>query len=77
MSDRSYAEHPQPWDYGPGAVTRKLYTPGMISYQGREYRISKAFRGQRVGLRPLSEDGLIGVYYCRTKIHEINLREEK
>jgi len=75
MSRRGFKEEVSPWDYGPGAETRKGYAPGLISYGGREYKLGKAFQGRRVGIRPLSEDGLLGVYFCQTKIHEIDLTE--
>lgn len=76
LSPRRFQEEPPPWDYGPGAETRKVYNKGLISYHGREYKIGKAFQGKRVGIRRLPEEGLLGVYYCQTKIHEINLHEE-
>lgn len=74
VSPREFVELPVPWDYGPGTITRKVCVKGRISLHGREYKVGKAFRGRRVGLRPLDQDGLLGVYFCRTKIHEINLR---
>ena len=74
VSPREFVESPLPWDYGPGAITRKVCAKGCISLHGREHKVGKAFRGRRVGLRPLGQDGLLGVYFCRTKIHEINLR---
>jgi len=74
VSPREFVESPVPWDYGPGAITRKVCAKGCISLRGREHKVGKAFRGRRVGLRPLGQDGLLGVYFCRTKIHEINLR---
>lgn len=75
LSRRVFKEEVSPWDYGPGAETRKVYAQGLISYGGREYKIGKAFEGKRVGIRPLSEDGVLGVYFCQTKIHAINLDE--
>lgn len=74
MSPRSFVDHPAVWDYGPGSEVRKIYSKGIIHFRGQEYRVGKAFRGKQVGLRPLSKDGCWGVYYCRTKIREINLR---
>ena len=77
LSPRGFKEEVLPWDYGPGAETRKVYAPGLMSYGGREYKLGKAFEGKRVGIRPLSEDGLLGVYFCQMKVHEINLHEEQ
>jgi transposase InsO family protein len=75
VSLRPFVESPRQWDYGPTATTRKVYDQGVISFRGREYKVGRPFRGRRVGLRPLDQDGRYGVYFCRTKIHEIDLRE--
>jgi transposase InsO family protein len=75
VSPRRFVETPVEWDYGPAAVTRKVYDQGCISFRGREHKVGRAFQGRRVGLRPLDQDGRFGVYFCRTKIHEIDLRE--
>ena len=75
VSPRPYVESPALWDYGPGAVTRKVCGNGRISFRGREYKIGKPFRGRSVGLRPSDADGLYGVYFCRTQIRRIDLRD--
>jgi len=75
MSPRRYVESPSEWDYGPGAVTRSVQEKGYINYRGAIYRVGKAFRGRRVGLRPLDADGVYGVYFCQTHVCEIDLRE--
>lgn len=75
VSPRPFQEHPPPWDYGPGAEIRKVCINGKISFRGRSQRIGKSYVGRTVGLKPLDQDGLWGVYFCRTKIKQIDLRE--
>jgi transposase InsO family protein len=76
VSVRSFVETPEAWDYGPGAVTRSVQNRGLISFRGREFGVGKAFHGRRVGLRPLDADGVYGVYFCRTCIRKIDLKDE-
>ena len=76
VSPRSFVESPEVWDYGPGAVTRSVQAKGSISYRGLTFAVGKAFRGRRVGLRPLDVDGTYGVYFCQTHVCELDLREE-
>jgi putative transposase len=54
---------------------RKVQDKGKFTYQGRIWKISKAFRGYAVGLRPTSQDGCFDVYFCQHKIALINLND--
>ena len=47
----------------------------MIDFQGRPFRISKAFKGQRVALRPSEVDGVFTVRFLASTIAYIDLRE--
>lgn len=75
VSPRSFVESPEAWDYGPGAETRRVQDKGYISYRGFKFVVGKAFRGPRVGLRPLDADGKYEVYFCQTCVCEIDPRE--
>lgn len=72
-SNRSFPESLPPILYNPDDIVRMVDIKGKISFQGRLFRISKAFRGQPVALRPKETDGCFDVYYCQFKISEINL----
>jgi transposase InsO family protein len=74
-SPRPLVESPAAWDYGPGAETRRVCINGTISFHGRTFKVGKAFRGRRVGLRPLDPDGVHGISFCQTQICQIDLRE--
>jgi transposase InsO family protein len=79
---KRYASSPRPFpeelpsiDYGPGAIVRKVYDQGRISFQGHVFEIGKAFIGQPVALRPTTLDGQYDVFYCLAKIAELDLTE--
>ena len=66
---------PEP-DYLPGDVVRRVgTTKGYISFNGRLWRVCDAFRGERVAVRPLAEDGQFGIFFGARKIASLDLRE--
>ena len=74
VSKRSYRSDPEPWDYGPGRLVRKVDMIGYISFQGQTIRISKALSGEHICLTATPEDGLYDVHFCQTYIRTIDLR---
>jgi transposase InsO family protein len=74
QSTRSYPENLPPIQYGPGDQIRKVQYGGWISFRNRPYRISRAFRGEYVALRPTATDGLFDIFFCNQKIDQINLK---
>jgi transposase InsO family protein len=76
VSLRSFPEVLPPIEYGPGDVVRKVQDQGKISFQNRDFRIGKAFRGYSVALRPTLQDGVFTVYFCSHQIAEIRLRDD-
>lgn len=74
LSARCFPEILPPIEYGPDDQVRKVQHGGKISYGNKEYRLPKAFRGQRVALRPTACDGVMDVYFCNQIIHQIDLR---
>lgn len=75
-SSRQYEKNLPPIEYAPDDQVRKVQQGGWISYKGTEYRIPKAFYGQRVAVRPTVSDGLYDVYFCNQKIALINVKEQ-
>ena len=73
-SERSYPPRLPCVEYDEGDQVRRVQKGGWISYRGREWRVGKAFEGERVALRPGSEDGRVRVYYCKQWIRELDLR---
>lgn len=71
-SSRSFPEHLPPIEYSPGDQVRRVQSTGRFSFKGKEYRVGRAFKGQPVALRPTLQDGTYDVYYCRTRVLQID-----
>lgn len=74
-SNRSYTEELPPIEYGPDDTVRKV-DQGRISFHCRRLRISKAFNGDYIALRPTNTDGVYDVMFCNHKIDEIDLTSD-
>jgi transposase InsO family protein len=72
-SPRSFPQALPPIEYFPGDIVRRVQQQGFFSYRGRSFRISKAFRGYPVALRPTVSDGVLDVFFCHQKIAQIDL----
>ena len=73
-SRRSYPEVLPPIAYDTGTLVRKVQQQGEFSFQGRVYKLSKAFRGYPVGVRPLAVDGQYEVLFCQRRLTTIDVR---
>lgn len=74
-SPRHFPEPLPPIEYDPTDTVRRVQSNGWLSYRGRMLRVSKAFRGYPVALRPNPEhDGLLEVFFCRQRIAQLDLR---
>jgi transposase InsO family protein len=74
-SPRSFPETLTPVVYGPGDQVRKVQAEGWLTFRGRDYRVSKAFRGEAVALRPTLTDGVWEVFFGPHRIAQIDERE--
>ena len=73
-SPREFPEQLPALEYGPGDHVRKVQAKGEIFYQGRAFRIGKAFHGYPVALRATGEDGVLAVYFGYHRISQVHLR---
>jgi transposase InsO family protein len=73
---RPFPEAPPAWEYGPADEVRKVGADGAISFRGRPIAVGKAFRGERVAVRPTEEDGTYGVYFGVHRVARADLRAE-
>jgi transposase InsO family protein len=73
-SERCFPEILPQWEYSPGDAVRKVQTDGSINFRGREYDVGQAFRGERVAVRPASQDGLFGVYFGVHQIAQLDFK---
>lgn len=74
-SPRRYPERLPAIEYGPGDAVRKVQYDGELSFANRIFRVSKAFRGERVAVRPMATDGMMAIYFMTHRIAEIDLRD--
>lgn len=72
-SERSFPERLPDIEYNSSDEVRKVQDGGLIHYKGREFKVSKAFKGQRVAIRQTVEDGVFNVFFCNQKIAQISL----
>ena len=71
-SSRPFPVSLPPIEYAPGDQVRRVQDKGRISFRGREFRVSRGFTGEPVGLRPTT-DGVWAVYYCHQQIGQVDL----
>jgi transposase InsO family protein len=62
-----------PVEYDHGQIVRKVQEGGMISFKNHAFRVGNALRGFPVRLCPTDEDGRFDVFFCTTRIHQIDL----
>lgn len=64
-------------EYGPDDIIRKVQAEGWFSYRNRNFRVSRAFRGEPIALRHTPQDGVFDIFYCRFNIGQINLAQPR
>lgn len=74
-SARAFPEPLPGPDYAPGEIIRKVQQGGFISFNGRQIRLCKAFRGHLLAIRPTSTDGLWNACFGANIVARIDLRE--
>ena len=62
-SSRVYPEQLPEMEFSAIDQVRKVQQGGWIGFQGRQWNVSKAFTGERVGMRPTTTDGEWDVWY--------------
>lgn len=73
-SPRPFPETLPPIEYAPGDLLRHVQDKGQIAFRGRAYRLSRAFRGQPVALRPTATDGVWAVFFCHQQVAIVDPR---
>lgn len=56
---------------------RRTDDDGRFCFQGRRFRLGKAFPHHEVAVRPTVQDGVFDVYYCKQKVTRISLLENE
>lgn len=76
MSARSYPERLPEMEFSPIDVVRKVGAEGRVSFGGRTWRVCKAFRGERVGVRPTTTDGVFDVWFGVNLVRRLDARQD-
>ena len=76
VSERVFPEVLREWEYGASDAVRKVSIDGTISYRGQALSLGKAFRGERVAVRPTTTDGVLKIFFGVHEIVEFDLREQ-
>jgi transposase InsO family protein len=66
-------EYPEVGTEGVVAV-RRVQGRGELYYRGKEWDVSKAFRGYDVALKQTETEGVLDVYFCHLKVSSIDIR---
>jgi transposase InsO family protein len=74
-SPRCYIEKPPAPLYDSTDQVRRVNRDGYISFQSRQAKLSQAYAGQNVALRPTQTDGVWNIYFSRFRIGQIDLNE--
>jgi len=72
-SSRAFTGNFPPIEYEANDILRKIDCLGKLQYQGRKFRIGKAFKKTLVALRPTEMDGVLNVFFFKQRIAQINL----
>jgi transposase InsO family protein len=73
LSPRAYSETVQRFEYAPGDHLRIVQQHGWISFKNLPLRVSRAFIGKTVALRPTAKDGTYDLFFRHQFIKTIDL----
>jgi transposase InsO family protein len=77
-SPRSMPDRLPKVEYDEHEIVRAVpATKDYISFKGRSWIVPRAFRGERVAIRPLTSDGRYGVFFAAHQIATIDLTNNK
>ena len=71
MSHRPFPESLPEIEYHDIDAVRKVQSLGKISFKNKEYKVGRAFIGQRVAVRPTNKNNVFDVFFMNHKIKQI------
>jgi transposase InsO family protein len=74
LSTTPFPEYLPPILYDPNDIIRKVDDTGKIFFHNRTFRVGKTFCHNPVAVRPGLVDGDYDIFFCQTRIAQINLR---
>jgi transposase InsO family protein len=75
-SSRPFTGNLPPIEYATGDILRKIDCLGKLHFQGRKFRIGKAFKHSLVALRATELEGVFNVFFFKQRIAQICLRTD-
>ena len=76
-SGRSMPEKPAEIEYADGEIVRRVSDDRYVSFKNKPWCVPKAFRGERLAIRPKDRDGHYGVFFGSRQVAEIDLTATK
>ncbi|MBC8064304.1 MAG: transposase [Chlorobia bacterium] len=73
-SSRSFPTQLLEPEYDSQDAVRKVQIGGEVNYKGIAFDVPRALAGQRVGIRPSEQDGVVEVRFFREIVAQVNLR---
>lgn len=74
-SRRAFSETLAPYDYGQGALLRRVDDKGWLRFHGHPLKLGRAFVHRQVALRPALPDGCFDVFFCGHRVATFDLRD--
>lgn len=75
VSQRPYPEALPQAQYDEAVQVRKVCRAGWISYDGKPWKVGRAFVGQTVGVRRTDREGICQIIFLTHVIKELDLRQ--
>jgi transposase InsO family protein len=76
LSPRAYRPEPEPFEYGPDDILRRVQQLGRFSFKGATWRAPRAFHEKTIALRPTDRDGVYDLIFRTTTISTIDLNHK-
>jgi transposase InsO family protein len=64
-------------EYASGEIVRRVSANPYVSFKGQRWRVPKAFRGERLAIRPKTQDGHYGIFFGSRQVGTIDLTAAK
>ena len=74
-SSRDYCDTVTPFEYASDDTIRRVQQRGVLSFKGRILKVSKAFTGKTVAIRPTSNNGVVEIFFRHQKIRTVDLHD--
>lgn len=72
-SHKPFPENLQPLEYPEGSIVRKANSEGIISFNGKRYRVGECFEGHHLALEETEESHIYNVILGHQKVIKIDL----